>query len=116
MHLYAVVVSTYRQKEEHYATGAPLVHRDSRDGVGGSRLGAKSVHVNQPSLVGTAKITERKDADGKEYGKEFLAKATEDGFNEVTYRFPRPGETVQVEKSSFVTKVGDVLCGVGYYK
>jgi hypothetical protein len=78
--------------------------------------GLSTANLNQPSLVGTAKITERKDVDGKEYGKEFLAKATEGGFNEVTYKFPRPGETVPVEKSTFVTKVGDALCGVGYYK
>lgn len=76
--------------------------------------GLNVANLNQPSLVGKAKITERKDADGKEYGKEFLAKATEGSFNEVTYRFPRPGETAPVEKSSFVTKLGDMLCGVGY--
>jgi hypothetical protein len=31
--------------------------------------------------------------------------------------FPRPGsDTTPVEKMSFVTKVGDLGCGVGYYK
>ena len=31
--------------------------------------------------------------------------------------FPRPGsDTTPVEKISFVTKVGKLGCGVGYYK
>jgi len=36
---------------------------------------------------------------------------------EVSYMFPRPGaDTTPVEKISFVTKVVDLGCGVGYYK
>ena len=34
----------------------------------------------------------------------------------VDYQFPRPGTTDPVPKQSFVTKVGDQGCGVGYYK
>jgi hypothetical protein len=30
--------------------------------------------------------------------------------------FPRPGETEAVTQVSFVTKVGDLGCAVGYYK
>ena len=36
--------------------------------------------------------------------------------SEVSYMFPRPGETEPAQKISFVTKVGDIYCGVGYYK
>jgi hypothetical protein len=35
---------------------------------------------------------------------------------EVDYLFPRPGTTNPVPKSSYVTKVADLVCGVGYYK
>ena len=43
--------------------------------------------------------------------------AVEGKITEVSYMFPRPGaEATPVEKVSFVTKVGDQLCGVGYYK
>lgn len=36
---------------------------------------------------------------------------------EVTgYLFPRPSDPKPVPKNSFVTKVGDIYCGVGYYK
>jgi hypothetical protein len=30
--------------------------------------------------------------------------------------WPRPGGTDPVQKVSFVTKVGDQVCAVGYYK
>jgi hypothetical protein len=30
--------------------------------------------------------------------------------------WPRPGDTTPVHKVSFVTKVGDQVSGVGYYK
>lgn len=34
----------------------------------------------------------------------------------VQYSYPRPGTTEPVPKESFVTRVGDQGCGVGYYK
>jgi len=34
----------------------------------------------------------------------------------VDYKFPKPGTTEYVPKESFVTRVGDQGCGVGYYK
>jgi len=34
----------------------------------------------------------------------------------VDYKFPKPGTTEYVPKQSFVTRVGDEGCGVGYYK
>jgi len=34
----------------------------------------------------------------------------------VDYNFPKPGTTEPVPKESFVTKVGNQVCGVGYYK
>jgi len=36
--------------------------------------------------------------------------------NEVAYMWPRPGSTEPVQKVTFVTKVGDQVCAVGYYK
>ena len=36
---------------------------------------------------------------------------------EVSYMFPRPGaDKTPVQKVSFVTRVADLGCGVGYYK
>jgi hypothetical protein len=34
----------------------------------------------------------------------------------VQYRFPKPGTTEPVSKESFVSRVGNQGCGVGYYK
>jgi hypothetical protein len=61
-----------------------------------------------------------KDSTGKAYGQEMLDGAAnrKDGeIFEVTYRAPKPGTTApEYPKSSYITKVGDLYCGVGYYK
>ena len=60
-----------------------------------------------------------KDSTGKAYGLEQFAAAQkpEGQLTEVSYLFPRPGtDTTPVPKVSFTTKVGDLVCGVGYYK
>ena len=40
----------------------------------------------------------------------------EQGAATVDYNFPKPGTTEPLPKQSFVTRVGDQGCGVGYYK
>ena len=59
-----------------------------------------------------------KDATGKAYGQDLFAagQKPEGQISEVSYMFPRPGETEPLQKVSFVTRVGDIYCGVGYYK
>jgi len=58
-----------------------------------------------------------KDATGKLYGPDLYAAAKEGRITEVSYMFPKPGaDTTPVAKVSFVTKAGDLGCGVGYYK
>jgi signal transduction histidine kinase len=57
-----------------------------------------------------------KDVNGFAVGAEMIRVATEDTVNEVAYLWPRPGSDKPVEKVSFVTKAGDQICGVGYYK
>jgi hypothetical protein len=42
--------------------------------------------------------------------------AFEGEITEVSYLFARPGDPAPVAKVSFVTRVGDIYCGVGYYK
>ena len=62
-------------------------------------------------------VKDIKDVTGKAYGEEFLKVAAEGKFAEVSYMFPRPGaDKTPVPKVSFVTKVGDQICLVGYYK
>jgi signal transduction histidine kinase len=78
-------------------------------GVGDGRTTA------HPSLIGDD-LRQRKDKNGKAFGAEILAVAREGTFSEVTYMWPRPGGTEPVEKISRVTRIGDQICGVGYYK
>ena len=49
-------------------------------------------------------------------GREIMEKATEGTIKEVTYWWPRPGSDKPLQKTAFYTKVGDQICGVGYYK
>jgi hypothetical protein len=57
------------------------------------------------------------DESGKAFGEEMYKTARQEGkIIEVSYMFPRAGETEPVQKISYVTRVGDVACGVGYYK
>jgi hypothetical protein len=61
-----------------------------------------------------------KDTNGNGYGVALYA-AVQKPEGEITevpsYMFPKPGTlSPTFEKVSFVTKVGDLGCGVGYYK
>ena len=68
-----------------------------------------------PSLVGKS-MKELKDKTGKPLGAEMYQVAKEGTVSEVAYMWPRPGATDPVQKVSYVTKVGDQVCAVGYYK
>jgi hypothetical protein len=50
---------------------------------------------------------------GKAFGKEQCATAVEGKFTEVSYKFPRPGESEPTAKVTYITRVGDLGCGVG---
>ena len=59
-----------------------------------------------------------KDPTGN-FGLELYAAAQkpEGQVTEVSYMFPKPGTTAPaVQKVSYVTRAGDLGCGVGYYK
>jgi signal transduction histidine kinase len=77
--------------------------------------GTVTAHGADPSMVGR-NIYELTDATGKTFGEEIQAVATEDQFNTVEYVWPRPGETEPVPKATYVTRVADQVCVVGYYK
>ena len=75
--------------------------------------GAFTAH---PSLRGT-QIRDLKDAAGNAFGEQILRAGSAEGqVNEVSYSFPRPGSTAPAPKVSYVTKIGDQVCAVGYYK
>ena len=68
-----------------------------------------------PSLVGKS-LKDLKDKAGKALGEDIYATAKEGAIGEVSYMWPRPGTDEPVQKISFVTKVDDQVCAVGYYK
>lgn len=68
-----------------------------------------------PTLVGKS-LKELKDKAGKPLGEEIYKVAQEGKVAEVSYMWPRPGTTDPVQKVAYVTKVGDQVCAVGYYK
>src|SRR5262249_9381694 len=61
-----------------------------------------------------------KDSTGKAFGQMIYDAAKngkEGALAEISYLFPKPGaDATPVPKVSFVTRVGDLGCGVGYYK
>lgn len=68
-----------------------------------------------PKLTGKS-LKGLKDKAGKPLGEEIYKTAQEGKIGEVSYMWPRPGSDTPVPKVTFVTKVGDQVCAVGYYK
>ena len=73
---------------------------------------------NAKKLLGTD-LRRLKDSNGKAYGEEIFAagQKSEGQITEVSgYLFPKPSDPKPASKNSFVMKVRDLFCGVGYYK
>ncbi|MBS0601273.1 MAG: cache domain-containing protein [Proteobacteria bacterium] len=68
-----------------------------------------------PTLTGKS-LRDLKDKSGKPLGEEIYSTAQEGRISEVNYMWPRTGGTDPVQKVSYVTRVGDQVCAVGYYK
>ena len=78
--------------------------------------GPDGILTAHPAIKGQ-QLTTLVDKNGKKLGEEMVAKAAEGKVVEVDYMWPRPGaDTTPVQKVSYVTKVADQVCGVGYYK
>jgi signal transduction histidine kinase len=71
--------------------------------------------VAHPTHVGT-NLKQLKDKRGMPFGAEMFEVAEEGKVREVTYMWPKPGGDEPVEKVTYVTRVADLVCGVGYYK
>jgi Cache domain len=75
----------------------------------------KTIAHALPSQIGID-VRTIKDTTGKAFGADLYNGATENLIKEVSYMFPRPGSDVPAQKVSYVTRVGNVGCGVGHYK
>jgi signal transduction histidine kinase len=79
--------------------------------------GPDGMFTAHPTLVGKSlKDLKDKSATPKPLGEEIYKSAQQGKISEVSYMWPRPGTTEPVQKVVFVTKVGDQVCAVGYYK
>jgi hypothetical protein len=81
----------------------------------------KAVATGNPNRKQTLGVDVRtlKDSTGKPYGVELYAayQKPKGEITEVSYMLPRPGaDKTPVPKVSLATRVGDLGCGVGYYK
>jgi len=76
--------------------------------------------VGPPVVPAGTDVRTLKDKTGRAFGEEVYAAAQkpEGQITEISgYLFPRPGpDQTPIDKISFVTRVGDLGCGVGYYK
>ena len=68
-----------------------------------------------PALIGKD-ANSFKDVDGKEFGKEIIAKANADKSGWVEYRMTNPATKKIEAKTSYLIKVGDYVVFVGAYK
>ena len=76
--------------------------------------GKVDAHID-PAQIGR-NIKDLFDVDGVAFGQEMMAVATDGEIKAVSYMWPEPGSHVPTAKISFVTRVADQMCGVGYYK
>jgi hypothetical protein len=79
--------------------------------------GIRLAHATTDLIGKDLRLTKQKD--GSPLGERVFDAANtvkEGEFASVSYSFPRPGTTDPVAKESFVTRVGGIACGVGYYK
>jgi signal transduction histidine kinase len=77
--------------------------------------GKITAHGAIPERLGVDQAT-LKDSAGKPFGAEIRKVAKAGEISEVGYMYKRPGSDEQVPKVSLVTKAGDQVCAVGYYK
>ncbi len=77
--------------------------------------GPDGITTAHPREVGN-KLKELKDMNGKAFGAEMYEVAEEGKITEVSYVWPKPEGGQPVQKVSYVTRVGDQMCGAGYYK
>ncbi|WP_034916616.1 cache domain-containing protein [Accumulibacter sp.] len=68
-----------------------------------------------PTLLGRS-LKDLRDKYGKPLGADMYAAAREGEISEITYMWPRPNQTDPVAKVAFVTRIGDQVCAVGYYR
>jgi hypothetical protein len=69
-----------------------------------------------PTIAKGRDVRTLMDPTGKRFGQEMFADVADGRVIVVDYLFPKPNSTTPVPKESFVEELGNIACGVGYYK
>jgi cytochrome c len=77
--------------------------------------GIMKAHGGNPALIGKDFLP-IKDSDGMLFVSEMIKVAVAKGEGWVDYKWPNPTTKKIENKSSYVNKVGDEVCGVGIYR
>lgn len=75
--------------------------------------GVMSAHPN-PALQGTD-VRDLHDSTGNHFIATMLRQARPGQVASIRYLFPRPGGTLELAKTTYYTRAGDQMCGVGFY-
>ena len=79
------------------------------------RNGINKAHGGNPAFVGR-NLLHIKDPDGREPNFLIVRTGFEQGRGWVDFKWPNPVTKRIEDKSAYVIRTGDVVCGVGYYK
>ena len=79
-----------------------------------AKSGIVKAHID-PKQLGVD-VRTMKQPDGKPFGLAIFKAAKAGSIATVDYEYPRPGDKVHTAKRSYVTRVGNNACLVGYYK
>jgi hypothetical protein len=78
--------------------------------------GKFTAHLNPALFVTDVRSLRFKDDPFGQRGYDALSGSPEGTVTSLDYDFPKPGTSEPVPKRSFIIRVGDQGCGVGYYK
>ena len=79
------------------------------------RDGNNKAHGGNPSFVGR-NLLHIKDPDGREPNNLIVRKGFDEGQGWVDFKWPNPASKRIQDKTAYVIRTNDVVCGVGYYK
>ena len=83
--------------------------------VGINQDGINKAHGGNPAFVGR-NLLHIKYPDGREPNLLIVRKGFEEGAGWVDFKWPNPATKRIQDKSAYVIRTNDVVCGVGYYK
>lgn len=98
----------FSRRDGSFVAGELYVFCYDRDGI-------NKAHGGNPAFVGR-NLLHIKDPDGREPNFMIVRKGFDEGAGWVDFKWPNP-ETKRIQdKSAYVIRTNDVVCGVGYYK